>query len=98
MAGSSAGPIWLHHPVAAVQDQLQVERALELAANWDLCSQHAWMSGGLHCGSEPLQCVLLREHANQTDKIEGRGRLAQTSKACLIPRQAVRIHGSTMTE
>ena len=45
MAGSSAGPIWLHHPVAPVKDQLQAEGVLEMAAHWDLCSQYAWMSG-----------------------------------------------------
>ena len=79
MAGSSVGPIWLHHPMAAGKDQLQAERPLELAAHWDLCSQYAGMSGGLHFGGEPLYHVHQEITAVMPDWqgciIEGRGRL-----------------------
>ena len=68
MVSSPVGSIWLHNPMASVKDKLQVERALELAAHRDLCSQHAWMSGGLHFGGEPLHEVPPRDHTNQTDR------------------------------
>ena len=68
MAGSSAGSVWLHNPMAAFKDQLQVERALELAARRDLCSQHARMSGRLHFGGELLHDVPPGDLLSQTER------------------------------